>query len=78
MTMIGDAIFKENLTGSVKNDIRNFILIFQHKKFQMRIHNPVQDGEAKMASTPTRFSPVTSTKVQKVQISPKNLYELQV
>ena len=78
MTMIGDAIFKEKLTGSVKNDIRNFILIFQHKKFQMRILNPIQDREAKMASTPTRFSPVTSTKVQKVQISPKNLYELQV
>ena len=76
MTMIGDAIFKEKLTGGVKNDIRNFILIFQHKKFQMRI--PIQDGEAKMASTPTRFSPVTSTKVQKVQISPKNLYDFQV
>ena len=78
MTMIGDAIFKEKLTGSVKNDIRNFILIFQHKKFQMRILNPIQDREAKMASTPTRFSPVTSTKVQKVQISPQNLSDFQV
>ena len=28
MAMIGDAIFKEKLTGGVKNDMRNFILIF--------------------------------------------------
>ena len=42
----------------------------------MRIHNPIQDGEAKMASTPTRFSPVTSTKVQKVQISHLGLTNL--